>query len=65
LCDPAVNGECPLLVGDHWRKKGMRRFEVEKLLRRIQGTVFLLAAPKRKRAGIPGSETREYDCLRV
>jgi hypothetical protein len=52
-------------VGDYWRKKGMRRFEVEKLLRRIQGTVFLLAAPKRKRAGIPGSETREYDCLRV
>ena len=22
LCDPVVNGQCPLLVGDHQRKKG-------------------------------------------
>ena len=34
---------------------------MEKLLRRIRGTVLLLAAPKRERAGVPGSETGEYD----
>jgi len=38
---------------------------VEKLSRRIRGTVLLLVAPKRKKAGVPGSETGEYDCLGV
>jgi hypothetical protein len=38
---------------------------MEKLSRRIRGTILLLAAPKRKRAGVLGSETGEYDCLGV
>ena len=65
LCDPAVNGECPLLVGDHWRKNHRRRIELEKLFRRIRGTVLLLVALERERTQVPEFKIGEYDCPRV
>jgi len=35
LCDPVVDRECPLLVGNYQRKESRRRVELERFLRGI------------------------------